>query len=162
MRELLLLRHAKSGWDDPGLRDHDRPLNARGEASAPQMGELLAAEGLVPDRVLSSTAVRARRTAELVAETCGAPDASLLEELYLAPPAVILEAVARSGKDAARILVVAHNPGLEELVSHLSAELQPFPTAALAHFRVEIEAWSEIELGTPATLMDLWRPKELR
>ncbi len=163
MRTLLLMRHAKSGWDDAGVRDHDRLLNARGEAAAPRIGRLLVELGLVPQRILHSTAARARRTAELLSSTPGLEQAQLqaLEDLYLAPPSVILDAVARRGGDAECLLVVAHNPGIEELVAGLARHPEAFPTATVAAFRCGIESWQEAELEMDAELIGIWRPKEL-
>lgn len=163
MRTLLLMRHAKSGWDDSGLRDHDRPLNARGESAAPRMGRLLAELGRVPDRVLSSTAVRARRSAELLVEAAGiaVTKLHLLEDLYLAPPSVILEAVARRGGDADTLLVVGHNPGIEELVASLARHPEACPTATIAAFRLGIDGWEEAMLDMEAEELGIWRPKEL-
>jgi phosphohistidine phosphatase len=162
VRTLLLLRHAKSSWDEPGLRDHDRPLNARGERTAPRMGRLLVEEELVPDLVLSSTAVRARRTAELVLEaTGGEAEIAFVESLYLASPRAMLETVARRGGDAERVLIVAHNPGCAELVSHVADDDEDFPTAALARIDFDVRNWSDVELEAPSRLVGLWRPKEL-
>ena len=91
MKTLLLLRHAKSSWKDESLTDHDRPLNKRGKKTAPLMGHLLREKNLVPDLVVSSTAVRARSTAEAAAEACGYPgEITLTDELYLATAGEIL------------------------------------------------------------------------
>lgn len=163
MLTLLLMRHAKSGWDDSGLRDHDRPLNARGEKAAPRIGELLAKLGLAPERILFSTAARSRATAELVAAAAGVDADSLisLEDLYLAPPSVVLDAVVRRGGNATRLLVVAHNPGLEELVASLARRPEVFPTGAVAAFRCGIDGWDEAALDMDAEAIGVWRPKEL-
>jgi phosphohistidine phosphatase len=163
VRTLLLMRHAKSDWGDAGLRDHDRPLNARGEAAAPRMGRLLVERSMVPTRILLSTAVRARQTAELVAEAAGVGTENCvsLEDLYLAPPSVLLESIARRGGDAEILLVVAHNPGIEELVALLGRHPEAFPTAALAGFRLGIDEWAEAELDMDAELVGVWRPREL-
>ena len=163
MKTLMLLRHAKSSWKDSDLEDHDRPLNKRGKKDAPQMGRLLSAEGLVPDLILSSTAVRARQTAEAVAHASSYEGKiELLEELYLAPAGKLLsEAQSRAPRSAGRLLLVAHNPGLEDLVEILSGTREPFPTAALAVFEVEIAQWKELELGVETRLSRIYRPKEL-
>ena len=163
MLQLLLLRHAKSSWDDAGVRDHDRPLNARGRRAAPRMAEVLEQDTLRPGRVLSSTAHRARETAELLMEAWGrgTEEITLVEELYLAPPATLVETVRRLGKAEERILVVAHNPGLEELVSRWTGAVVPFPTAALAGFAFDLDDWADLELGSPARPLGVWRPKEL-
>ena len=152
MRELLLLRHAKSTWDDPSLTDHQRPLNARGRDAAPLMGELLRDEALIPDLILSSDSARTRETVMLLKEPMEYSGETLfLSELYHASPATIF-AVLQQHAHATRILVVAHNPGLQELVSSLSGVMTPFPTAALASFSHNEEGF---------TLKGLWRPKEL-
>src|SRR5262245_21239646 len=95
MKTLLLLRHAKSDHADPGLADHARPLNERGKRDAPRVGERLLAAGLVPDAILSSTAKRAKKTAEKAAAACNfKPPLRLVPELYLASPSAILGVVA--------------------------------------------------------------------
>ena len=163
MKTLMLLRHAKSSWKDSDLADHERPLNKRGKKDAPQMGRLLSAEGLMPDLILSSTAVRARQTAEAVAHASAYEGkVELLEDLYLAPAGKLLsEAQSRAPGSVGRLLLVAHNPGLEDLVEILSGTREPFPTAALAVFEVEIEHWKELELGVETRLSKLYRPKEI-
>jgi phosphohistidine phosphatase len=163
MKTLLLLRHAKSSWKDSDLADHERPLNKRGKKEAPQMGRLLSAEGLMPDLILSSTAVRARETAEAVARASAYEGkVELLEDLYLAPAGKLLsEAQSRAHGSVGRLLLVAHNPGLEDLVEILSGTREPFPTAALAVFEVEIDEWKELELGVATRLSKIYRPKEL-
>jgi phosphohistidine phosphatase len=162
VRELLLLRHAKSAWDAAGVRDHDRTLNARGERDAPRMGRLLVEEGLVPDLIVASTAVRARRTAELVAEAAGVDGVAVCEDLYLAPPGTLVDVARRRGGDAQRLLLVAHNPGLEDLVSQFTGSHDAFPTAALAVLQFDIDAWDDLALmSVPAAVRGVWRPKAL-
>ena len=120
MKELLVLRHAKSTHADPRLADHDRPLNERGRRAAPRVGRLLSREGLVPERVFCSTATRTMETAALVCAATGREiDASFHEELYLAPPDRILDLVIRSANDFGRIMVVGHNPGVEDVLTLL-------------------------------------------
>jgi phosphohistidine phosphatase len=163
MKTLLLLRHAKSSWDDDSVPDHDRPLNRRGKKTAPIMGRLIQSEGLTPDRILSSTAVRARKTAEAVARACKIRDRlELVEGLYLATAGSILEEVrGRAREPHARVLLVGHNPGMEDLVEILAGRRERFPTAALAAFEIGIERWSELLLGVETKLVGLWRPKEI-
>ena len=163
MKTLLLLRHAKSSWKDESLTDHDRPLNKRGKKSAPLMGHLLREKNLVPDLVVSSTAVRARSTAEAAAEACGYPgEITLTDELYLATAGEILRyAQERTEETLGRIMLIGHNPGMEDLVNMLSGQREPFPTAALAAFELKIDSWRKLELGVEAKLKNLWRPREL-
>ena len=160
-RELLLLRHAKSSWDDAGVRDHDRTLNARGERDAPRMGRLLVERELVPDRIVASTAVRARRTSDLVAEAAGVADVAVCEDLYLAPPGTLVDVARRRGGSAQRLMLVAHNPGLEDLVAQFTGSQDAFPTAALAALRFDIDYWEDLALMSVPEVMGIWHPKTL-
>jgi len=163
MKTLLVLRHAKSSRDDPALDDRDRPLNARGERDAPRMGLLVRDEQLSPDLVVCSDAVRARQTAEAMAEAAGYSGTILLEHrLYAAEAAVIL-AVLRDvvEPDVDTVMIVGHNPGLEDLVSALTGAREDLPTAALAQLALPIDRWAEIGPRTRGTLVRVWRPREL-
>lgn len=163
MKTLMLLRHAKSSWKDESLEDHERPLNKRGKKTAPVMGHLIRDQGLVPELIVSSTAVRARKTAEAAAKECSYPgNITLTEELYLATAGEILRyAQERTEETLSRIMLVGHNPGMEELVALLSGQRERFPTAALAVLELDIGSWRQLELGVDAKLKNLWRPKEL-
>lgn len=163
MKTLLILRHAKSSWGDARLSDHERPLNARGAQDAPTMGRLLRQEELAPDLILSSSARRAVDTAQLVAESCGYEDEIfVLRTLYHGAPEDFMEAVHEHGGEADVILVVGHNPGLEELVEELTGEDEIMPTAALAHVSLAINSWAQLDLdGAQGRLQNLWRPKEM-
>ncbi|NUM43223.1 MAG: histidine phosphatase family protein [Anaerolineales bacterium] len=162
MKTLLILRHAKSDWDNAQLSDHDRPLNKRGLREAPLMGDLLRAQGLAPDLILSSTAVRARQTAELVSEGCGyANEIIFSRDLYLAEPEGYLEAIHLMAGDEETVMVVGHNPGMEELVSGLTKESVTMTTANLAQVALPIEHWRELHEKTKGKLIQLWRPKEI-
>jgi phosphohistidine phosphatase len=156
------MRHAKSSWDDPELADHDRPLNKRGKRDAPRMGRLLVKEELVPDAILTSTAVRARETAQAVAEALEF-DAQLQvdKDLYLAGPAEILAVLRRVDEDAERALLIAHNPGLEELLEALTGSRDSLPTAAIARIDLGVRRWRDLKPGTTGRLVALWRPKEI-
>ena len=163
MKTLLVLRHAKSSWNDPALDDHERPLNERGRRDAPRMGELVQEYGLLPDVVISSDAVRAQLTAETVAEAAGYAGEILLDQrLYLASPAEIIQVLRTMREDAETIMIVGHNPGLEELVERLTGERQDMPTAALAQIGLPIDHWRDLKLSTRGTLLAHWRPEELR
>src|ERR1700741_2720135 len=116
MRRLLLLRHAKSSWAEPGASDHERPLNRRGQEAAPRIGAYLARHKLIPDRVLCSTARRTRETWELVAATATtAPPATFPERLYGPTPRAPIQVFRHSVPQAASLLVVGRNPGLQEV-----------------------------------------------
>ena len=162
MKTLLVLRHAKSSWDDAALDDHERPLNKRGRRDAPRMGELVREHGLIPDVVISSDAVRARLTAEAVIEAARYAGAILLDRrLYLAGPADILSLLRTVGEKAETVMIVGHNPGLEELVAQLTGDWQDLPTAALAQIILPIDRWRDLNLSSRGTLVGHWGPKEL-
>lgn len=163
MKTLMLLRHAKSSWKDSDVEDHDRPLNKRGKKTAPQMGRLLSTQGLVPDLILSSTAVRARETAKAAAKAASYKGPiELLESLYLATAGKLMSEAQSLTPDAVgRLLLVGHNPGMEDLIEILSGKREPFPTAALAVFEVGIARWKDLELGVETKLLKVYRPKEM-
>ena len=149
MIRLVLVRHAKSDWGDPGLDDHDRPLNDRGMRDAPRMAARLAASGFRPDVILSSTAVRARTTAEAFAAELRAA-LSLDPELYGAPASSILEAAAATGAPA--VVVVAHDPGMSALAARLSDDgIAHMPTCAVATFTWTQDDWDVATAVAPDT-----------
>jgi phosphohistidine phosphatase len=162
VKTLLILRHAKSSWKQPELPDHDRPLNKRGKKDAPRMGRLIHQLQLVPDLILSSTAVRARSTALAVAEACkNSAELRLLRDLYLAEPDDYAQVLATLDERYRSVMIVGHNPGLEDLVEALTGLHEILPTAALARVALPIDGWSEMSLDGSARLEQLWRPKEL-
>lgn len=162
-KTVLILRHAKSSWANGTLADHDRPLNARGNRDAPRMGRLLRREGLLPDLIITSTARRARATAELVGAAAGYEgEIEATRDFYLAPPPAYVRRLRALPSHVGRVLVVGHNPGMEELVEVLVGAEERFPTAALAQVALPIASWSELTLRTAGELLNLWRPKELR
>lgn len=162
MKTLLLLRHAKSSWKDEELDDHERPLNKRGKRDAPRMGQLLCDEQLLPDLIVSSSAKRTRRTAELIAEAAGyRGETRVLGDAYEAGGARLLELIRNFPEPAARVVLVGHNPGLEELLEQLTGEYRPLSTAALAQLEIPCENWSEINVLTRAELTHIWQPREL-
>lgn len=169
MRELLLLRHAKSSRDDPELSDVDRPLSRRGQRDAPRMGGLMAARGWRPDHAIVSPARRTRQTWDLVRPALGNVATRCDETIYEAVPAAILAAIRAAPPGARRLLVIGHNPGLEDLSAILACNRsdaaalatlrEKFPTGALARFAVEAE-WRNLA-GGGARLTDFVRPKDL-
>ena len=129
MKLVLLLRHAKSSWKHPDLGDHDRPLNKRGKGDAPLMGRLLKREDLVPDIIISSTSLRARATAEAVAKASSFDGEIVLNKsLYAAGPEAYLHVIHALSNEYVRVLIVGHNPGLEELVELLTGEIHLLST----------------------------------
>ena len=160
MKTLLLLRHAKSSWNDPELEDHDRPLNKRGKRTAPLMGALLQDESLVPDLILCSSAVRAYNTALLVAEACDyGGEIKETRRLYLAEPRTYVEVLRKVAEEYERVLVVGHNPGIEALLQGLTQEAMTMPTAALAYVELPLKRWKDFDLNSECKLVNLWLPK---
>jgi phosphohistidine phosphatase len=161
MKNLLVLRHAKSSWENSALDDHERPLNTRGKKDAPRIARLACDEGLVPELILSSDAVRAHLTAAAMADATGGR--LLLDpRLYHATVADILGLVPTVvPDDAGTVMIVGHNPGLEALIAQLTGEWESLPTAALVQIELPITRWSELGPDTRGTLMGVWRPKEL-
>ena len=161
MKTLFLLRHAKSSWGDANLSDFERPLNERGLQSAPLMGEVFKKNNFQTDLILSSPATRAAQTAELFKKAANINDEIEFESrIYEARPSQLLEIISEQRDDLNSILLVGHNPGLENLVRILTGEIQPMPTAALAVINLEIESWRNIN-AVNGELKILIRPKEI-
>lgn len=162
MKTLLILRHAKSSWKDPALADHDRPLNKRGKRDAPRMGAFMRQQGLLPELILCSTAERAWLTAEAAADESGFEGKMVLvPELYAFDPEPYLSSLAEVEDEYQIVMIVGHNPAVEELSEILTGEYQRFPTATLAEIELPIDHWQEIDDVEDGSLLNLWRPKEL-
>jgi len=154
MKTLVLVRHAKSSWDHPGVSDHDRPLNGRGQRDAPEMGRRLAEQGFAPDRILSSTALRARTTAQLIAEALGldAADIILDERLYAASADEVLRVIGELDGEVGTAMVVGHNPETASLAHRFSSDIHEMPTCAVAEFTFDVDAWYELEDADPMSV----------
>jgi phosphohistidine phosphatase len=162
MKSVLLLRHAKSSWKHSELADHDRPLNNRGKRDAPLIGRLLKKEDLVPEIIISSTATRARSTAEAVAKASGYRGEIVLDKsLYAAGPIAYLNVMHHLSNEYVRALIIGHNPGLEELVEMLTGEIHPMPTCSLAHVKFRVDKWSEIDNKIKGKVAGILRPRDL-
>lgn len=163
MKTLFLTRHAKSSWKHPGLSDHDRPLNRRGEADAPRMAAFLAANYPTPTLLVSSTAVRALTTAEMLAQGFGYPATEVrrLPQLYLADVPTLLT-VARELPDETDVaLLVAHNPGMTDCLNALAgAGIDNLPTCGVARIAFDAAHWAELQ-PAQGRLLSLDVPKAL-
>lgn len=170
MKTVWLLRHAKSSWDQPSLADHDRPLGQRGLRDAPRMGRYLAAQRQRPEWVLCSSALRTRQTWELVAEQWpSAPACEHDQALYMADETDLLTRLRRLPDDLNGVLLIGHNPGLEDLADtlvgrgpaeDLARMRKKFPTAALAEITFDSERWRSLGPGQ-GELRRFVRPKSL-
>ena len=160
---LLVLRHAKSSWDFADLSDHDRPLNNRGKRDAPMMGRKILKEGLVPNLIISSSAVRAHSTAKKVAKACRYEDEILIEPtLYGSGHSDYLNVLINQEDRHDIIMLVGHNPISEQLVEVLTGEIVTMPTCAVACISLPITSWKQIISKTKGELLNLWLPKELK
>jgi phosphohistidine phosphatase len=170
MKRLLLLRHAKSSWDDPALADFDRPLAPRGRKAAERMGRELAARSWLPQLALVSPTARTRETWELVAAALpGSVSADFPDRLYDASAGDVLSGIQHTPKAVKTLLILGHNPGLEDLARRLAGAnseakalqqlREKFPTAALARFDFDGK-WAELGFGR-ARLTHCLRPKDL-
>jgi|KBSMisStandDraft_5_1062788.scaffolds.fasta_scaffold127708_2 phosphohistidine phosphatase len=160
MKKLLVLRHAKSSWTDPDLADFDRPLNERGLRAAPFMGSVIVKDGLEPELIISSPAERARTTAELVVQGGDlAADVRFEERIYEASPHTLLQIVSDLDDDLETVLLVGHNPGIEDFVKLLTGVYEPMSTAAMAVIELGIDYWEDVAAGT-GKLLEVVRPKD--
>ncbi len=164
MKTLILIRHAKSSWNEAGMSDFERSLNSRGEADAPMMGERLRmrlAHAQQPlDALLCSSARRADQTARLLAASLDFPADQIdwQRDLYLAHPQTMLEIIRAQGDDISTLALVAHNPGITELAEKLTGErFGDVPTCAVISIELPIDHW--LDAGNWADLIDYDYPK---
>ena len=170
MKKLILLRHAKSGWDDRSVDDHDRPLNKRGKAAAPLIGRWLAERRHLPDTVLCSSSTRTQETVRRMREALpDLPQPVVERELYHASPSTMRDRLARLPQDCGTVMLVGHNPGLASLVRKMSdgrekrrcrRAYERFPTGAAAVLELDLDDWSEIGFAS-ARFVDFAAPREL-
>jgi phosphohistidine phosphatase len=167
MKKLLLMRHAKSSFKDNDIQDFERPLSKRGEKDAPRMGKLLKEKDLVPDLILSSAAIRAGRTAEIVAEKCGYKrEIIYVNDFYLGEPDIYIQTLRdlkeEEDNEWKTLLVIGHNPGLESLLQQLADKVESLPTSAIAYLQVPVRTWKAINADVIAKVEAIWRPRDLK
>jgi phosphohistidine phosphatase len=170
VKTLTLLRHAKSGWDDPVSRDFDRPLNPKGRRAAALMGRHLRSLGVAFDHVVASPAVRVEETLDGLESGYGQTLAPCWDRrIYLASAATLLDVVHDLPATVDRVLLVGHNPGLEDLLLMLVPEgadglrglvEQKYPTATIAEMDLGVDAWDNARADA-ATLTRFVRPRDL-
>ncbi len=171
MRRLLLMRHAKSSWDRPGLRDFDRPLSPRGEKAAVSMGQHILDDGLVPDLVFCSPAKRTRQTLNLTCAQFGTSPQIMFDDSLYGGTISFLQDLLRSITDdnVRTAMIIGHNPETQGLALNLSRDAgtdamaalkSKYPTAGLAIIEFGISTWAEVQAGQ-GTLIDFTSPKRL-
>ena len=171
MKKLTLLRHAKSDWNDPVSRDFDRPLNRRGMKAARRMGEWMRSQRLDFDTVLASPALRVVETLDHLAAGLGRPMAPIFNErIYLASAVTLIDVLRESDGLGDHVLLVGHNPGLEDLVFELAGDTvdspiaddvaTKFPTGAVVEMEFPCESWSDLD-GSKGHLIRFTRPRDL-
>jgi phosphohistidine phosphatase len=171
MKRLTLFRHAKSGWDDPVERDFDRPLNSKGKRAARVMGQYLRDHGLRYDRIAGSPALRVVETLEEMATTFGETIAPAWDKrVYLASAVTLLDVVHDTPDEVETLLLVGHNPGLEDLILMMVPDRaddeardrveQKYPTAAIAEIEFSADHWRDLKPGT-GRLIRFVRPRDI-
>lgn len=162
MKILLLLRHAKSSWKDESISDFDRPLNERGKKAAQAIGRYIRKQKIMPDLVLSSPAVRARETTGIITTTAKlTAEIRYDQRIYEADPPRLVQVLSQLEDTFSSVLLVGHNPGIEDLLSLLTGSSQHMPTAALAKIRLEgVGDWSEISQAK-AMLELMIKPRDI-
>ncbi len=164
MRELFLVRHAKSSWDDPTLSDFDRPLNQRGKSDAPMMGEYLAKLGIKFDLIVSSPAKRAKKTAKILAQSLGYDTSKIeyIDSIYEASPQTLLYIICQLPKEAKRVMLVGHNPSLTMLANMLDdVAIDNIPTTGVVGITFDVNSWSEA-CKTKGHMVMFEYPKKLK
>lgn len=161
MKNLSLMRHAKSSWDDLDQADFDRPLNARGQKAAPRIGQEIKKLNLKPDLILCSPSKRTRETLDLLVGSSGlSTPVTFCDSIYEASIRELKALLLRQPDDLAHILIVGHNPGMESLLTDMTGDHEHFPTAALAHMELNVQSWEKLE-SNKGELKWILRPKEL-
>lgn len=170
MKYLTLIRHAKSSWDDDSLDDHDRPLNERGLRNAPVVGRFLAKTYLgangtpallpFPNQLITSTALRAKRTAEIIASELNGPEPVTDHRLYLAEPKSLLHHVREFDRVWRHVMIFGHNPGISAFAARLlkRQDIDEMPTCAVALIELPLDNWCDTDWGE-ARLIGYITPK---
>jgi phosphohistidine phosphatase len=147
MKKLVIIRHAKSSWDEPFLDDHKRPLAARGLRDAPKMANRLKKDKIHPDAMISSDAERAKTTAIITAELLDFPVYKIhfTPNLYHASASTILSEIKKTDNSVKTLFVFGHNPGQNDLIWKLGGEIDNLPTSGQFGFKFNVDRWSEVD-----------------
>ncbi|WP_448697318.1 SixA phosphatase family protein [Mucilaginibacter sp. AW1-3] len=160
MKKLMLVRHAKSGWDIPDLTDFERPLNPRGEETAPEMAQRLQQKGIVPQFIVSSPAERAKATARIFAETFKLAEPEYHTAIYEASSSTLLSVVSSLPDEYDFIALFGHNPGISDLVYYLTGKMYDMPTCAVVVIHFDGVSWQLIS-GSTGTIEYYDYPKNV-
>lgn len=168
MKLVYLLRHAKSGRDDPSLDDIDRPLDTRGRQAAALMGEFIARNGIRPGLILCSPALRTRQTLDRVKSSLNGAPVAIEPRIYEASARTLLNILRQTPPDHESVLMIGHNPGVERLAATLAGAPSPelallrekYPTGAMAVLEAHIDSWTDLDDGC-ARLTGFIRPRDL-
>ncbi len=159
MKTLLIVRHGKSSWKDKSLKDNERPLKNTGKKQSAYMGKLLIENELIPQLILSSDALRASQTAQIIADIAGVTAAVRLEpDFYMAEPLVFIETLKLLPDTIERVMIVGHNPGLEALLQLMDGKIDSLHTGSMAYLVLNVASWSELNLETMTELVAFWEP----
>lgn len=147
MKELFIIRHAKSSWEEEGISDFNRPLNERGLIDAPLMGSVINANGFTPDLIISSSANRAISTAKEIAKKVGYPIGEIVEKrtIYESEVKTILKIINQIDNNYNRVFIFGHNPTFTHLIEELGGEyIGNLPTCGVAALRFEFQSWEMV------------------
>lgn len=160
-KTLLLMRHGKSSWKDKSLPDKKRPLKKRGAVASANIGEILKENELIPQIILSSPALRASQTAEIVAKVCDFSNKiTYVDSFYMGEPNDFFKYLRNLDDGMERVLIIAHNPGLEALMQILDGKVDALPTSAMAYISLGINHWSDLGSETSGELVGFWDPEK--
>ena len=159
-KTLLLMRHGKSSWKDKKIPDYERPLKKRGKAASAEIGKILRENELIPQAILSSPALRASETAEIVAKESGFPGkVTFIDSFYMAEPDVYIDYLKGLDDSLERVMIVSHNPGLEAFMQLLDGRLEALPTGSMVYLCLNINHWSNLSFETDAEMIGFWDPE---
>jgi phosphohistidine phosphatase len=165
MKNLLLMRHGKSSWNDESLSDFERPLKKRGKRDVPIMAELLVKKDLIPQIILSSPSKRTRQTTKLANRIFELDKKNIhsIDNFYMANWHDFLPAIQQINDEINSIMIVGHNPSLELFLQSLTGEFRKMPTSAVAYIKIPITSWTEFDESLKSIeLVKLWKPKKIR
>jgi len=162
MKTLLLMRHGKSSWKDETLSDHERPLKKRGRKDAKRIAMEMINHDLIPELILSSTAVRAKETVKAILSVLDEKiPVEFSRELYMAEPEDFVEILSALSNDLNVVMLVGHNPGMEAYLQIIDGNIEAMPTASLGQLSLKVADWKALSMETEGELIGFWTPKAL-